>query len=251
MKRSFVRAIWGDVSTNGIRKGKLCNDIKLIKDNPYTEPFVVYVFGQGNCKQLTLDGWDCRLIDKNPVRYDMKTHLYRHKLDVLYEAMQEFDEIVFLDWDCRPSKPLVEDFWDVLGKKAPFQANLFQYRTKKCLWRNRDWRKVCNGGFLYIRDKKIPDEFIDKYNNLSEWVNRIKIERESKGKKLRFREEALMFDDEPSFSKWADEFSDGWKGTDEYWKVFEPEVCNLKKKSAFSKEMLDTKSSECFVHWGS
>ena len=249
MKRSFVRAIWGDMSTNGIRKGKLCNDIKLIKDNPYTEPFVVYVFGQDNYKQLMLDEWDCRLIDENSVRYDMKTHLYRHKLDVLYEAMQEFDEIVFLDWDVRPTAKLPDDFWETMKEKAVFQANLFQYRTKKCLWRKDDWRKVCNGGFLYMRDPKVPKDFINNYDKLSEWVAKKKEERESCGKKLRFREEALMFDDEPSITKWVDDYMGGWKGVDEYWKMFEPDFCNLKKKSAFSKELLDTKR-ECFVHWG-
>lgn len=249
MKKSFVRGIWGDISPNGIRRGKLYNDIKLIKDNSYTESFIIYVFGEDNYKYLISEGFDCRLIDNNPTRYDMKSHLYRHKLDVLSEAIREFDEIVFLDWDCRPTAKLPSDFWDVMRKKAPFQANLFQYRTKKCLWRENDWRKVCNGGFLYIRDSKIPEDIIKNYNELSEWVKKQKEIREQQGKKLRFREEALIFDDEPAITKWVDNYLGGWKGSEKYWESFEPDFCNLKKKSVFSKELLNTKR-ECFVHWG-
>jgi len=250
MKRAFIRGIWGDITEKGMRDGKICKDIECIKNNPYTEKFITYVFGEDNKKYLEEKGFDCVLVDVRPVIWDMEKQLYRHKLDILKAAMNDFDEIVFLDWDCIPTIPLVDGFWDALGKKAPFQANLFQYRTKKCLWRSKDWRKVCNGGFLYLRDKKIPDEFIQKYNELSEWVKEKKKAREKQGKKLRFREEALMFDDEPAFSKWTDEYTDGWKNLEMYWKTFEPEVCNLKKKAAFPKEMLEGKCGECFVHWG-
>jgi len=248
MRRAFIRGIWGDISPEGIRKGKLYNDIQLIKNNPYTEPFVTYVFGRDNYQQLTSENFDCKLIDESPIRYDMKTQFYRHKLDILYEAMQDFDEIVFLDWDCRPIAKLPADFWDVMGEKAPFQANLFQYRTKKCLWRTEDWRKVCNGGFLYIRDAKIAKDFKDNYRELLEWVFVQKEARIKLGKELRFREEALIFDDEPSITKWVDDYLGGWKGVDKYWELFEPNFCNLKRKSAFPKELLETKR-KCFLHY--
>jgi len=250
MKRAFIRGIWGDITTSGIRDGKINKDINVIKENPYAEKCVVYVFGTDNKEYLEEQGFECGLVNPNPVMWDMKKQLYRHKLDILQAAMKDFDEIVFLDWDCIPTKPLITNFWDILGQKAPFQANLFQYRTKKCLWRNIDWRKVCNGGFLYLREKKIADEFIQKYEELSKWVEEKRIARKKVGKKLRFREEALMFDDEPAFSKWVDDYTDGWKDSETYWRLFEPEVCNLKKKSAFPEDKLKQKLSECFVHWG-
>jgi hypothetical protein len=48
-------------------------------------------------------------------------------------------------------------------------------------------------------------------------------------------------------SKYVDWVSGGWCGLDEYWGRFEPEVCNLRKKSAFPQEMLDNKKA-CFIH---
>jgi len=249
LKRAFIRGIWGDISSNGIRNGKMRKDIDSIKDNNFSENFVVYVFGMDNYDILTSEGFECKVIDVEPVRYDMVKALYRHKLDIIYEAMIDYDEIVFLDWDCVPTSYLPEDFWNTMYKKAPFQANLFQYRTKKCLWREEDWRKVCNGGFLYLREKSIAQAFIDNYQYLSDWVDEQRLSRESNGKKLRFREESLIFDDEPSITKWVDDYMGGWKGAEHYWKEFEPEFCNLKKKSAFPKEMLTSKQ-ECFLHWG-
>ena len=251
MKRSFIRAVWGDLTLNGIRDGKLSKDIESARNNCHLRPdgFRTYVFGKDNLEILKSQGFSCSLIDDSPSRYDMKTQLYRHKLDVLVEAMKDFDEIVFLDWDCVATAEIPIDFWDVMGKKAPFQANLFQYRTKKCLWRTIDWRKVCNGGFLYIRDSQITNDFINNYNELSAWVLKQKETREKQGKRLRFREECLIFDDEPSFSKWVDNYTNGWKGAEQYWDLFEPEFCNLKNKSAFSEDRLKSKR-ECFVHWG-
>ena len=249
MKRAFIRGIWGDVTVNGIRNGKMSRDIQAIKGNPYNSLFVVYVFGTENYEILTKEGFDCKLINKNPVHYDMSKALYRHKLDIVYEAMKDYEEIVFLDWDCVPTSTLPDNFWDKMYNKSPFQANLFQYRTKKCLWRDSDWRKVCNGGFLYLRDKNIAEEFINNYNELSDWVEKRRESRESRGKKLRFREEALIFDDEPAITKWVDDDMGGWKGMDEYWEKYEPNFCNVKKKSAFPKELLESKQ-ECFLHWG-
>ncbi len=249
MKKSFIRGIWGDITKSGIRDGKMRKDIDAIKKNQYNEPFIVYVFGDDNANLLKKDGFEVVIINSCPIKYDIKKQLYRHKLDIIEYALRDFDEVVFLDWDCVPTASLPDDFWERMGKRAPFQANLFQYRTKKCLWRNRDWRKVCNGGFLYIRGRQIALDFIDNYNEFEKWVNKQRTDRESQGKKLRFREEALIFDDEPAFSKWVDDYMGGWKGAEKYWESFEPEFCNLRKKSAFSLEMLKTKQ-ECFVHWG-
>jgi len=249
LKRAFIRTIWGDCTKNGIRGGKMRKDMDAIKKNPYNEPFVVYVFGQDNAKILREEGFDVNLIDTQPIRYDMKTQLYRHKLDVLEFAMREYDEIVFLDWDCVPVAKLPDNFWDRMYNKASFQANLFQYRTKKCLWRDVDYRKVCNGGFLYLRDFQISIDFVRNYIEFENWVKKQKAARESKGKRLRFREEALIFDDEPAMTKWVDDAMGGWKGIDAYWKDYEPDFCNVKKKSVFPAELLKTKQ-ECFLHWG-
>jgi hypothetical protein len=251
IKRAFIRGVWGDVSNNGIRNGKLRKDIDAARGNKNISmrEFDVYVFGKENYDALTAEGFNCRIVNDNPCLYDMERQLYRHKLDVLSRATWDYDEIVYLDWDCVPVAPIPDDFWEVMSQKAPFQANLFQYRTKKCLWRSEDHRKVCNGGFLYIREPRIIDEFLRNYSELYDWVEQQRKSRELKGKKLRFREEALIFDDEPAISKWIDDDMDGWKGIDLYWEKYEPVFCNLKNKSVYSKEMLNNKRA-CFVHWG-
>jgi len=249
MRGTFVRGIWGDITKNGIRDGKMRRDIDAIKNNAYNEPFVVYVFGRENFNVLMEEGFESVLIDEEPVRYDMSKQLYRHKLDIIEKASADLGEIIFLDWDCVPTAPLPQDFWDKMKLKAPFQANLFQYRTKKCLWRDCDWRKVCNGGFLYLREPQIAIDFQKNYKELLEWVEEKRRQREAVGKALRFREEALMFDDEPAITKWVDDFMGGWKGKEEYWDKFEPDFCNLRKKSAYPMEMLKGKH-QCFLHWG-
>jgi len=249
MKRAFVRGIWGDITKNGIRGGKIGKDIDLIRENKLSKPFITYVFGIENKKYLESLDFECILISPEPSVWDMIDQLYRHKLDIFSAAMEDYDEIVFLDWDCVPTAPLPDDFWDVMSLKSSFQANLFQYRTKKCLWRTTDVRKVTNGGFVYMRDKTIPNKIIKNYDEFYEWVKNTGEERAKQGKKLRFREKALIFDDEPAMSKYADDSIGGWQGIDKYWDLFEPEFCNLKKKSAFSDEQLKTKR-ECFVHWG-
>jgi hypothetical protein len=74
-----------------------------------------------------------------------------------------------------------------------------------------------------------------------------KRKRESIGKELRFRETSLIFNDEPAMSKYVDEVSGGWPGSDKYWDLFEPTVCNLKRKSVYSEEKLKSKGA-CLIH---
>lgn len=248
MKRSFVRALWGNCcfDPSDIKK-TILQDIENIQNNQYNEPFVVYAMGKKNYEFISNKGFNCILMDTLPVRYDMAKYLWRHKLDVLKRAMEDFDEIVFMDWDCKPTKKIPVDFWEIMRKKAPFQANLMQYRTKRCLWRRNDCRKTCNGGFVYIRDKNIPDCFIANHNLFIDWAESQKIKRARRGLDLRFREKALIYDDEPSMSKFVDDYYGDWPGLDKYWELFEPEFCNI-RKSAYDRELLKTKN-ECFIHW--
>ena len=248
LNKSFIRGLWGNCCfDSNDNKSSVKKDIDDILSNEFTESFHTYVFGTKNYDYLKSLGVECSLINSEPVIYDMETKMWRHKLDIFKQGMKDFDEIVFMDWDCKPTKKLPDDFWDKISLKSSFQANLLQYRTKRCLWRKEDWRKTCNGGFVYISDKSIPDKIINLYNNLCKWVEKQKIKRESQGKDLRFREKAIIFDDEPAMSKYVDEFNGEWKGEDYYWQYHEPIFCNI-KKSVYSEELLKTKE-ECFRHW--
>jgi hypothetical protein len=96
--------------------------------------------------------------------------------------------------------------------------------NKKCFWRNSDFRKTCNGGFVYMRDGTIPDKLINIWNGF--------------GLNQRFWDEVCI-------SKLTDDMVDGWKGIEKYWGLFEPEVCNLKKNSVFDEDRVMSKDF-CF-----
>jgi hypothetical protein len=132
--------------------------------NPYTPESKVYVFGEDNYAMTQELGFDAVLVDKRPIIWDMDTEQFRHKLEVFDRAMEDFDEIVFLDWDTIPVKPIPDNFWDVLGEKDAIQANSIMYRRRKAMWRGRkDSRKLSCAAFVYCRDKKITEGMIDTW----------------------------------------------------------------------------------------
>jgi len=191
------------------------------------EPFSVYVFGEDNYKMATDKGFDCVLIDDKPYRFDLVKHQYRHKLEIIRYAMEEdgYDEILYMDWDVVPQKKMPSNYWDVLGQKESFQACLQVYHRRKAYWRKEELRKVPNGGFIYIRDKTIPQRAIDLWENLGSQDN-----------------------DEPAWAKMTDEMMGGWQGIDKFWDLFEIPFCNLHKGSPHSQEKLKSKDV-CFIHY--
>lgn len=249
MKRGFVRFVWGDCSQNGLRNGKLKRDIEIALTNDSFE-YCVYVLGKDNFSLLKNKGLNCILVDEKDVIFNIEKQQYAHKLYLLKCAIEDYDEMIYLDWDCLSCNKINDGIWTVLNKKESFQANLYLYKNKKCLWRkdNNEKRKVCNGGFLYFRNKKIPQKIVDNYNDLLREMLIFKEKRVKCGKDLRFREKCIIYDDEPSISKYVDDYLGGWKGDDVYFNLFEPDICNLRKCSCFSKEKLNIKNEIFFIH---
>jgi len=230
MKRGFIRGLWGifdnshRITNRRFRVEKNIKDLLLNKNNT---KFVTYVFGIENFS--ILDGLgvkDIVLVNNSPFQFDLVKHQYRHKMEIIKKAMEEdgFDEVVYLDWDCIPTCPLPNDFWETLGKKDAIQANLIQYHRKKCFWRQEDQRKVPNGGFLYIRDKTIPSRAIKIWETIPQ------------------------DNDEVAWAKLTDEMMGEWKGIETYWDRFEPMVCDLHRSSPYSPEKLKEKKL-CFRHF--
>jgi hypothetical protein len=229
MKRAFIRGLWGIYSNeNSVveRRYKMDTDIKQTLKNKNSPPSVAYVFGKENYDHLkSLGVEDVKLLDESPNPHNLTKNQYRHKLDILKIALEDYDEIVYIDWDCQAKKPLPDDFWQTMGKKEYCQANLQQYKRKKCFWRGkRDVRKLPNAGFLYITDKSFPDEII-------------KCWEANPGNSA-----------EPPLARAMDYRSDGWVGTDKYWELFEPEFCNLWKFSAFTNKEIKSKRIH-FLHY--
>ena len=238
MKRTFMRCIWGSYKIEDpsasfhsdrkmARRAKVDEDIKSIQVNKFNEPFVVYVFGKDNFDKMKLLGFDCVLADSNPAPYDPLQFVYRNKLELIKYAMEVdgYDEIIYLDWDCRPKKKLPINYWDEFQKKESIQACLQQYRRRKCLWRGEnDVRKVPNGGFVYLRDKTIPSKVIKIWETMPQ------------------------DNDEPAWALFIDKMMGGWKGMDEFWKHYETPFCNLHKMSPHPPELLKSKDL-CFIHY--
>lgn len=228
MKQGFIRTLWGIYDNTRrfyARRSKMDNDIKLLLKNPFNTPWRTYVFGEDNLKFLNdLGVSNCVLIDKRPYVWDMDTQQFRHKIEAFKCGIEEFDQIVFLDWDCQPEKELPSNFWDVLSEKEPLQAIIRSYRRKKVFWRNSDWRKVPCASFVYIREKKIVYDLIQLWEDMGKPMS----------------EELVM-------AKYMDERLGGWKGLDHYWDNYEPNFFVLDEGFVYSKEKLNTKY-RCFGH---
>ena len=230
MKRGFIRGLWGiHEKSHRIlqRRFRTDTDIQNILKCKYNEPFVTYIFGKDNYKALSSLGFNCKLILDEPQAFDLVKYQFRNKLEMIKYALYNdgYDELVYLDWDCVPIKPLSSNFWEELGKKQPFQACLQQYHRKKCHWRPDELRKVPNGGFIYMREKTLMDEACKLW--------------EETGKNDT---------DEIAFAKMTDNMIGGWKGKEEYWKNFEPMFVNLHRDSPYDTELLKTKDV-CFIHY--
>lgn len=237
-KRIFVRALWGihkGLEKYYVNRTKIDDEIELLKHCKYNEPFIAYVFGRDNYNHLEKQAKDIpmmkiKLVSEEPVLWDMEKQQFRHKLEVLRLAMLEFDEIVFLDWDTIPIKPLPEDFWDVLAKKDSIQATMVSYHVRGPSapnWREVDRDKTCSASWLYIRDKTIPDKIIKIWEDIGgEWS------------------------EERSITKYTDEISGGWQGRQYFYDRFEPKYyiwTSARTTKKHSKELIAWKDV-IFVH---
>lgn len=230
MKNVFMRALWGiqdDSHRILARRSRTGSQIvKSLTDQTGFE-FITYVFGEDNYKEITSLGVkNCIMIDKNPAPFKLLGEQYRHKLEAIRYALEvdKYDAMIHLDWDCYPIKPLPTNFWNIMGKKEAFQANLFRFKKLKCPWRTIDRTVVPNGGFVYMRDKSYPAEVIKIW------------EKELYGNSA-----------EPPLAKFVDNLMGGWKGVDYYWDLYEAECCKLKRGSPHSKEN-NAKKDLYFVH---
>lgn len=107
---------------------------------------------------------------------------FLHKLIALEKAMDLYDEILFLDWDCFAQKSLDDNFLKILRSKGDIQIPLYfyggeiinrikltdpnknegakyfvdfmNYIIKEQKWKFRDGFAVPNYGFVYCRDKE-------------------------------------------------------------------------------------------------
>ena len=229
MKSAFIRTLWGIYDHQGRklykRRTKIDNDILLVKQNKFQTPFRTYVFGEDNFKYLEDEGFDVKLVDKRPIVWDMDTQAFRHKLEAFKCGLEDYNEIVFLDWDCIQIKETPENFWETLRKKEKIQAILRMYKRKKLGWRTEDQRKIPCASFVYINGKQTSLDLIKAWEDIG-----------------------CTWSEERAIAKYTDDLSGGWKNVDYYLSRFEPDFFVLMPEQGFIREKLTWKNV-CFQHF--
>lgn len=128
--------------------------------------------------------------ESNPFSLNLN---FLHKILALEKAMEMYDEILFIDWDCFAQKSLDENFQILLRNKGDIQIplyfypgeildefrlinpnvnddrhyfNMFFYHLiRNCDWKFRDGLVIPNAGFIYCRDKSFFKELLKIQKN--------------------------------------------------------------------------------------
>ena len=77
---------------------------------------LVYVWGKDNEEYLQNRGFKTFLVEESYPYFDSYNTQYGKKLVALDLALQKFEKVIMLDWDCYALRPLDENFYKLLGK---------------------------------------------------------------------------------------------------------------------------------------
>jgi hypothetical protein len=235
MSRALIRVLYG-CKNNLIHEGgraarsKLDKDIENVLKTEGQAEFYIYVFGQDNYDYLM--GKNCKnVVMASKDSYIFKMHgNYVNKMYGWEYALKDFDEIVYLDWDTIQTKPLPDTFWDRFREKECIQTPLYKCRRGVANWRKdytkRDNKRGTSGGFVYMRDKKIPSELI-------------KLIDDPVIKNFPFG----SYSDETYMNLYTDRLGGGWEGKHKYFKLFDPPWCTVEHT-----EFMENKQAACFHH---
>lgn len=122
----IIRILWGDFERYSSQ---------IINAKKYNFNEKVFVWGKHNCDKLKSLGYDCHLIDDEPYDYNIaNNHTFvsygslTHKILGIKIALELFNEVLFLDWDCIPKKPLDDNFYhQIKSKGVSIQVPLYCY----------------------------------------------------------------------------------------------------------------------------
>lgn len=128
-------------------------------------------------------------------RCDSSGGQFRRKLLALRHALDHYEHVVWMDFDCiKLVSEYPEDFWDTLKAGAPIQAKIRQYHRRKCHWRHDQKRVLQGGAFIYCRSIPLIERCLE-----------VMIEKP-----------VQCHDDEIAIAHTIDEMNGGWVGLDKY-----------------------------------
>lgn len=170
----IIRAYWGNYDS-------VKSEIPPI---PYYENEIVFVWGKENEDFLKSRGFKTRLVVENdPCIIDDSNFLIR-KLIVLKLALEEYDEVILLDWDCYLLKRMDKKFFEFLSEKetqcpsygldhdllksledccshTPLDARFLNARYFTLYsWKLTDYMVSPNFGLFYTRQKNIGNSLL-------------------------------------------------------------------------------------------
>jgi len=226
--KSIIRPWWGsrDRTDNPrLRRNRrlMEHTLRCVLSDTYQVPFVTYVFGKDNYKFLKSEGLeDLILVNDDPNPRNSYKRNYIHRLDICHAALEDFDQIVCVNWNCRLIKPFPDDFWDQLNKKESLQAPLIKTRVNILKSREGKANRIFpNDAFIYMRDKSLPNKLLDVLN----WDN----------VSNKWTAESLM-------AHYLDHKHNGWIGTGKYYDLYEPDFI-VSRGSVFKNK----KENVCFT----
>ncbi len=197
MSQAIIRGLWGDERTSHDQyNDPLAAYTKQICDTVEERAVIdrVYCFGDKNAELLKSFGIDPVLLSHEPYAAPrlckrlLGSHNFMmwgmsywwHKRRILQIAAEEFDHVLWLDFDVRQVKPLPDNFWRIVKKGPPFKSPLQVRKSfrRSARWRTFEDRRMFGievipsenpkmvvritpgGGCYYIRRKDVADELM-------------------------------------------------------------------------------------------
>jgi hypothetical protein len=227
----IIRCIWGKNTHQFFEKNLMSyhSECHMTKINDLKHGLtnqMVIVWDEVNCELMERLGYSYLYMGESN-EFSLNFNFY-HKILALEKAMELYDEILFLDWDCLIQKPLDDNFYSLVQNGNDIQIPLYYYPKEMLdkfnsinprvndydhyfnmffyqIIRNGKWKfldgiVIPNAGFIYCRNKEFFKKLIEiqKTNGIISNIEEVC---------------ALLY-----FNKFI-------KTTDEYLEKIEPKVC--------------------------
>jgi hypothetical protein len=183
MDMKIVRCLWGKSDHQFFEKNlnsyhSECLRTKELDEKHNLNNQIVFVWDRVNCDFLDKIGYPYHYMGESIVNVEFN---FFHKIMALERAMEMYDEILFLDWDCEIQKPLDDNFYTLLRDKSDIQIPLYfypneilkDYKTispfvsddihyynmffyqiqRRGKWKFDNGIVIPNAGFIYCRNK--------------------------------------------------------------------------------------------------